>query len=168
MITNITVKIKYLSQESYNNFLDSIPIYKLTCSCGRSGHLTKHAYYTRTAKTTEGPITLRILRVKCKRCGKTHALFPECIVPYSQILLEDHLKIITAYSNKTSFEPIMMSNLYIDESNIRYIIKKYLSHWKERIAAFFISMDANLTFSCLCSFKRQFMQIKCTSNIVFA
>jgi len=166
MITNITIKIKYLSQENYNNFLDSIHFHNLTCSCGISGNLIKHAYYTRSVKTPEGLVALRILRVKCKCCGKTHALFPECIVPYSQILLEDHIKIINAYNHKTSFEPIMMHNLYIDESNIRHIIKKYVYHWKERLTAFFISMDVNLSYNCICSFKRQFMQIKCTPNIV--
>jgi hypothetical protein len=166
MITNIAAKIKYLSQKIYSEFLDSISFHKLTCSCGISGNLIKHAYYNRSIKTPVGLVGIRILRVKCKCCGKTHAIFPECIVPYSQILLEDHIKIVIAYIENSSFQPIMMTNLLIDESNIRYIINKYLHHWKEKIAAFLIPMGINLSYDCLCSFKRQFMQIKCIPNIL--
>jgi hypothetical protein len=168
MITNISVKIKNISQENYNYFLETISFHSLICSCGMSGQFIKHGFYKRTAKTPERPVILKIQRVKCKHCDKTHALFPECIVPYSQILLEDHLKIVTAYNEKVSYKSIMISNPYIDESNIKYIIKKYLLHWKERIISFVIPMDSKLTYSCLCSFKRQFMQIKCTSNILSA
>lgn len=167
MITNIGCKIKYFCQISYDNFIDSINFHKLTCFCGKSGNLIKHAYYKRTIKTPDGPIRIRILRVKCKCCERTHAIFPEEIVPYSQILLGDHLNIINAYNNKTPFEPIMKNNIYIDESNIRHIISQYLKHWKERIASFTIALDFNLSFNCLCTFKRQFMQIKCTPNIIF-
>ena len=59
-----------------------------------SGQLIKHAYYNRHIKTPNGIIELTILRVKCKCCNKTHAIFPTCIVPYSQVLLKDHLSIL--------------------------------------------------------------------------
>ena len=168
MITNISIKIKYLSQKTYEEFINLIPFHKLTCSCGISCNLVKHAYYTRSIKTPNGLISLQILRVKCNCCGRTHAILPECIVPYSQVLLNDQIEIIAAYNNKEAFEPIMMSNLYIDEGNIKYIIKNYISHWREMLSAFFISMDENLSYTCLCSFKRQFMQIKRTPNIAFS
>lgn len=166
MITNLGIKIKSLDQEKYNNFLENVNFHKLTCSCEQSGQLTKHAYYNRRIKTSKGLIALRILRIKCKCCGKTHALFPEYIVPYSQILLNDHISIIKAYNDNSSFESIMMTNESIDESNINYIIKQYLRYWKERIAAFKISLDFNMSKQCLKSFKRQFMQIKCVQNIL--
>ena len=169
MITNLTVKIKSLSQKSYDDFLNHLQYHNLTCSCGISGHFTKHAYYTRTVKTSDGPIVLRILRVICRCCGKTHALFPVCIVPYSQILLNDHLDILICHNKKAAYESIMMSNIYIDESNIRYVVKQFLRHWKERITAFGISLDAHqISCDCLRTFKRQFMQIKCVPNILSA
>ena len=179
MITNISHKIKcftqktynLFTQKTYNQFLGTIQFHRLSCSCGRSGCLIKHAYYERRVKTPDGCITLRILRVICKRCHKTHAVFPEWIVPYSQILLKDHLKIIQTHLNQDSFEPIMMSNLYIDESNIRYIIRQYLRYWKERITAFALVLgdtisDDTISFHCLKTLKRQFMQIKCIQNIL--
>ena len=167
MITNFDIKIKCLIQKNYNEFIKSIDFHKLTCSCGMSGQLIKHAYYDRHIKTPDAVITITILRVKCKSCGKTHALFPECIVPYSQILLDDHISIINAYNNGSSFEPIMIANEFIDESNISYIIKQYLRYWRERIISFKISLDLSISKQCLKFFKQQFMQIKCTPNILF-
>lgn len=170
MITIITDKIKTLNQFSYNDFLEDIEMHKLSCSCGLFGSLIKHGYYTRSIKTSSGIIPLSILRVKCRHCGRTHAVLPFLIVPYSRVLLDTHLAIITAYISKSSFEPIMMDNEYIDEGNIKYIIKQFLRHWKERIAVFGFSVfDSIDTFSsqCLNIFKRQFMQIKRTVNILF-
>lgn len=167
MITILTDKIESLSQKNYDKFLESINFSTITCSCGKYGSLTKHAYYSRKIKIPDGPVVIRILRVLCKCCGKTHALFPECIVPYSQMLLKDHIDIIKSYHEKISFEPIMMANEYIDESNIRYVIKQFLHHWKECITSFNISLyDAMVSSRCLKTFRRQFMQIKYIPNIL--
>jgi len=169
MITIISNKINTLNQISYNNFLEDLEMNQLQCSCGLSGCLIKHGYYTRSIKTPHGIVQLSILRVKCKHCGKTHAIFPVLIVPYSRVLLNTHLSVITAYISKFSFEPIMMDNEYIDESNIKYIIRQFLRHWKERISAFNLSaFDSieKLSMQCLNTFKRQFMQIKYISNIL--
>ena len=115
-ISNLDGKIKSLTQKSYDKFIYNIDF-------------------------SDGKTSIIILRVRCKSCGKTHAIFPECIVPYSQILLSDHISIINTYNSKASFEPIMLANEFIDESNIFYIIKQYLEHWKERITSFKISLD---------------------------
>lgn len=168
IISNLNQKIKSLTQKSYDKFIKNIDFYKLTCSCGRSGQLVKHGYYKRNVKNNDGKATLTILRVKCKCCGKTHAVFPECIVPYSQILLSDYISIINAYNTKSSFEPIMIANEFIDESNINYIIKQYLEHWKELIISFKISLDLSISKQCLKIFNKQFMQIKCIPNILFS
>jgi len=132
MITILSDKIKSFSQESYNKFIDDICIHRLSCSCDIKGSLVKHAYYKRKVKTPDDVVILRILRVICKSCGTTHAIFPTEIVPYSQIPLLDHISIIQTYQTHGSFEAIMMENEFIDESNIRYIIRQYLHHWKER------------------------------------
>lgn len=94
-------------------------MHQFSCSCGLSGCLIKHGYYTRFIKTSHGIIKLSIFRVKCKHCGKTLAIFPALIIPYSQVLLNTHLSIIAAYISKSSFEHIMMANEYINESNIK-------------------------------------------------
>ena len=168
MITNLNIKIKYLTQDNYNKFIENIDFHKLSCSCEMFGQFIKHAYYDRHIKTPEGIITITILRVRCKCCGKTHAIFPECIIPYSQILLADHRSIINTYNEGSSFKSIMMANVFIDESNISYIIKQYLRYWKERIISFKISLDLSISKQCLKFFKQQFMQIKCIPNILFS
>ena len=168
MITNLNIKIKSLTQKSYNKFIKNIDFHKFTCSCGMSGQLVKHGYYKRNVKNSDGKVSITILRVRCKCCNKTHAIFPKCIVPYSQILLQDHISIINAYNTKSSFEPIMIANESIDESNIFYIIKQYLKYWKERIISFNISVDLSISKQCLEYFKRQFMQIKYIPNILFS
>lgn len=168
IITNLSIKCKSLTQKNYDEFIENIDFYRLTCSCGKSGQLIKHAYYDRCIKNPDGIIALRILRVKCKSCGKTHAIFPACIVPYSQIILSDHLSIIDTYTNGSYFEPIMIANEFIDESNISYIIKQYLRYWKERIISFEISLDLSISKQCLSLFKQQFMQIKRIQNILFS
>lgn len=166
MITIVTEKIKSVSQKNYDALLENLNLNKLTCSCGNLGDFIKHGYYNRSIKSSDKPVVIRILRVICKRCGKTHAIFPESIVPYSQICLNDHLSIIKAYTNNESFEPIMVENELIDENNIKYIITQYLRHWKERIVSFGISLYENISILCLKTFKRQFMQIKYVQNIL--
>lgn len=166
MITYFSKNFKSINQKKYNSFVTELPIHKITCSCGLSGCLRKHAYYNRNVKTPKGIIKLRILRLICKLCRRTHAVFPICIVPYSQILFEDHLNIIKTYKKGSSLETIMLENEYIDESNIKYIIKQYLQHWNQRLITFKIPLDSDTALKCLKVFKRQFMQIKCMQNLL--
>jgi hypothetical protein len=61
----------------------------------------------------------------------------------------------------------MLLNPYIDEGNIVYVIKQYLHHWKQKLFAFGLSINNCLIKNCFFVFKRQFMQIKRTLNILF-
>lgn len=167
MITILTDKIKSFSQKNYIKFINELPFHKLSCTCKQKGSLIKHGYYSRSIKSPEGFIKLSILRVYCKSCKKTHAILPSWIIPYSRILCHDQVSIIHSYLNHLSFEPIMLSNLLIDESNIRYVIQQYLAHWKERIASFNGFLSDFTVKECFKHFSRQFMQIKCTPNILF-
>ena len=87
MITIFNHTFKTLSQNYYDKTIDSIHFHRLTCSCGHSACLSRHAYYHRSIKTPPGKIRLRICRVKCSFCGATHALLLAEMVPYSQIPL---------------------------------------------------------------------------------
>lgn len=167
MITIFQKKIKSFSQNKYNNIILKLPFHKLSCTCGIRGLLIKHGYYSRSIKLPEGLIKLSILRVRCQSCKKTHAILPCYIVPYSRILYPDQVTIIHSYTHHLSFEPIMLSNLLIDENNIRYIINQYLAHWKERIASFVGTVESSVFTHCFKHFNRQFMQIKSTPNILF-
>lgn len=172
MITVISNKIKTLNQISYNNLINSLDFNQITCTCGHSGALIKHGYYNRNLKTSGGVmVTIFILRVKCSVCGKTHAILPYSIVPYSQVSLDDHINIILNDINHNSQNDIMNDNPLIDECTISYILRCYKGFWKQRLASHRIALVRNfmqLTDTCLKLFERQFMQIKCTPNILFS
>lgn len=169
MITVNSIKINALTQYFYENFIKSINFASLTCSCNHSSCLIKHGYYKRTIKVAgETKETLTILRVKCANCGRTHAIFPILIVPYSQVLLTDHLEIINNYINSKKQDSIMTQKILIDENTVRYIISNFIKYWKQRIISFNIALNQpldKLCKTCIEILRLQFMQIKCTQNI---
>ena len=168
MITLNTIINNTLTQKIYNQLIADLQFHQLTCTCGHSGSLSVHAYYVRSVKVPEGKLRLRICRVICSCCGRTHALLPASIVPYSQIPLPEQVEIISAYETSDSPETIMDTNPSIDESNCAYIIRQYLRHWKQCLLSERIEIrDTSLVSRCFTAFFRQFMQIKNTPNILF-
>ena len=149
--------------------IHSLQFHTLKCTCGHASCLTIHGYYSRHLKTPNGVIPLRICRVYCHVCHKTHALLPSSLVPYSQISAPEQADIILRYLNRQSQNPAMEHNPYIDESCIRHIIRSYLLYFKERLLSFRILLVpfSRLTHLCFSYFGRQFMQVKCTPNTLF-
>lgn len=168
MITISKTKIKSFSQTSYDDMIEALPFHKLLCTCGRKGDLIKHGRYTRYIKVSLSSEPIKILRVLCKSCGKTHAILPEWLVPYSTVLLKHQLDIIKAYLTGKSTKPIMTEHPIIDESAIGHIIRRFKRHWMQRLASYNIPVDSNIIFACFQTFGRQLMQIKCTPNILFS
>lgn len=169
MITLFVEENKTLTPNFYNNLIANLQFHQLTCTCGHSGCLHIHAYYERFLKTPSGKLKLRICRVKCECCGKTHAILPSFIIPYSQISLQDQTAVIRTYQTGASMETVMHDNASIDESNCRHIIRQYRKHWKQKLLSqkFQLSPVSTLVFSCFYFFSYQFMQIKSTPNILF-
>lgn len=168
MITLNTDINNTLTQKTYNQLIANLQFHRLTCTCGHSGSLSVHAYYIRSLKVPEGILRLRICRLVCSCCGRTHALLPSVIVPYSQIPLQEQVEIISAYETSGSSDPVMSRNPSIDESNCAYIIRQYYRHWKQRLLSERIDIcDISLVSRCFTAFFRQFMQIKSTPNVLF-
>lgn len=168
MITLNTNINNTLTQKIYNQLIAGLQFHQMTCTCGHSGSLSVHGYYMRSLKVPEGKLRLRICRVICSCCGRTHALLPSVIVPYSQIPLQEQVEIISAYETSHSLESVMSRNPSIDESNCAYIIRQYYRHWKQRLLSERIDIcDISLVSQCFTAFFRQFMQIKSTPNIIF-
>lgn len=69
-------------------------------SCGERGCLRRHGYYLRGVVRWRGgaPVAERmaVARVRCRRCGKTHALLPTSVVPYSALSVEVCVRIVLA------------------------------------------------------------------------
>ena len=168
MITLSVHIFNTISQKIYDDIIYSISFYSLTCTCGHSGCLIGHGSYQRFMKFDGAKIPLQISRVLCCSCGKTHALLPAFIVPYSQISLCEQVNIISENS-PTKANSVMEQNPAIDESNVNSIIRQYNHHWKQRLASEKIPLLplTLLVKQCFSCFNRQFMQIKNTPNILF-
>lgn len=169
MIT-ITVPFdKPLNQNTYENLINTLQFHQLQCTCGRSGCLTIHGRYTRSLKEEDSEITLSICRVKCSHCGRTHALLPSQLVPYSRVSLQEQAAILSAYEDSGDFEQIMERTPSIDENLIASIIRRYVKHWMQKIRSFRVelSFPPRLVKQCFSLFRNQFMQIRQTPNILF-
>lgn len=120
-------------------------------------------------KTAEGKLCFRICRVACEACGKTHALLLSSMVPYSQLSLQDQVQIIAAYESDMPTAGLLKGNESIDESTIRYVIRNYRRHWKQRIVSHSIATSSVSTLirQYFLAYFRQFMQIKRTINYLF-
>ena len=137
-----------LSQRTYDDIISGLQLHMLTCpSCGHSGTLTRHAYYTRTVRTPDGIIPLRLLRLKCS-CGHTHAVLISSIVPYSRTSLEDHIFIISSGYKPDAVAKIQLSIPEISFRSIRSICRIFASYWKERLISFGISLSDTGKLTC--------------------
>ena len=92
---------------------------------------------------------------------------PSVLVPYSQITLGDQQGILICAEAGSRADAILEQNPYIDEGNVKYIIRQYRRHWKERILSIGRTLLDSLTIPCLSAYSRQFMQIHRTPNILF-
>lgn len=169
MITLFVEESNPITPNFYNKVLNHLPFHQLTCPCGHSGCLSVHGYYYRFVKTPVGKLRFRICRVICEVCGHSHAILLSSMVPYSQVSSADHVSIISNYENGSAQNSVMDSNPSIDESNYRYIIRNYLTYWREKLISekIVLSSFPKLIHSCFACFSRQFMQIKSTPNILF-
>lgn len=113
-------------------------------------------------------IILRVLRVKCKECGRTHAILPELIIPYSQIPADLQQYMLLYPLGSPELEELMESNCDITESNILAVRSRYRRNWKERLLTMGMSVQtdiAELIQSSFSVFHRQFMQIRSGINL---
>ena len=82
---NIRKKIEEYEEEI--NFVG------LKCSCGCQ-EFNIHGVYERNIIENNEEYKIKIKRVKCKGCGKTHALLPVFILPYYQTKAEEIIECV--------------------------------------------------------------------------
>lgn len=158
------------SQNYYDSIINSLQFNRLTCTCGHSACLAIHAYYKRGIFLPEGTQFLRICRVRCSECGKTHALLLTSIVPYDRISFADQHAIVCAYEDGSVHNAVCKSNPSIDESNVKSVIRRYVLFWLQRLLAETISLleIRTLIRDCLSFYSMQFMQIHKTDTKLFS
>lgn len=167
MITVLFKDCNSFSQDSYDLAVDQLQLHMVKCTCGKSGCLIRYGHYRRHVKLMSDLLCLIVQRVWCKECETSHALIPSVLVPYSQIPLEDQQEILECVESGVSPEPVMDRNILIDENNVKYIIRQFRRHWKQRILSLGLSLNDHLTIPSLAAFSRQFMQIHRTRNTLF-
>ena len=170
MITIFVQDCNPISQSFYDSVINRIPFHQLTCTCGHSACMNIHGYYRRSIKLPDGTLRLRICRVRCSECGKTHALLLSSIVPYSQIRTCDQQQICIAYEHHLSTASVCDSNPEIDENNVKSVLRNYRRRWREMLKSLRISLSPRVTLvrSCFANYSAQFMQIHRGSNRLFS
>lgn len=162
----ITIYIENFNQEInqtiYDNEINKLNINKIQCPKCHQCHIVKHSYYSRKIKTKESILSLIVLRVQCKECKSTHAVLLSVIIPYSSIQFKDQLRII---KNK-NLKDLMISNIYIDESDISRVKRNYKKYFKQMLIANKITLNKKLIINCFKYFNRNFNQIKSGYNIL--
>lgn len=166
MITVLIDDCNDFSQASYDSALDSLQLHRVACSCGRKGCLIRYGRYRRRVKYFSRLLDISIQRVLCGECGITHALIPSPLVPYSQVTLDDQMEVLRRHEGRESVETVMEQNLLIDENTVKYIIRQFRRHWKQRLLSLGLCLTNALTVPCLQAFSRQFMQVHRTLNIL--
>ena len=170
MITILVQNCNLISQSFYDSVINRIQFHQLTCTCGHSACMTIHGYYQRSLKLPTGALRLRICRVRCSECGKTHALLLSSIVPYSQMRTCDQQQICFAFEQQFSTSSVCDSNPEIDENNVKSVLRNYRCSWREMLKALRISLSplTSLITSCFANYSAQFMQIHRGRNRLFS
>ena len=164
MITIIFKECNDFSQKMYDSLMDGLQLFQVECTCGKKGCLIRYGHYRRSVKLNSAMVWLSIQRVFCTECGVTHALIPSILVPYSQVPLSDQQQILDRAEKGKDMEPVMQNNLLIDENNVKYIIRQFKRHWKQRLLSAALAVMDDLTAPCLSLYSRQFMQVHRTRN----
>ena len=171
MITLFLYDCKSLSQQSYDDLIDNLAIHRIQCTCQCRGSLIRHGFYFRISKSISGRLKLRILRVKCSRCGRTHALLPVELVPYSQADLSCQINMLRFKSNSPEMEFMRNANPDLDEACISRVRRKFRKHWAERLHAEQLDVHMNigdLVRGCFTAYQKQFLQVRAGVNQLFA
>ena len=157
------------SQDFYDSVINSLQFHQLKCSCGHSACLSIHAYYTRRIFLPDGVHSLRICRVRCSECGRTHALLLSSLVPYDRISLLDQHAVICAYADGSDRNAVCDQNPSVDENNVKSIIRRYKRFWLQRLLSESIPLREipSLIRSCFSFYSMQFMQIRRTAARLF-
>ena len=84
--------------------------------------------YIRCLKNAEKSQAVIIDRYICPICGRTHALLPDAIIPYSRYSLRFKLDAINAYSHRSGSVETLCAQIGIAISTLYRWLKKYKEH----------------------------------------
>ena len=144
-----------LNQQLYDDYINLIDVHSLTCTCGNHDNVI-HGYYKRKVRTDKSNIEIRVVRVKCKCCGKTHAVLISLIIPYKSVCLNTSIRII----KKDNIDSLMIDNVGIDEQLIYRIRKVFNERYKRWMSLSRLTFDDDLVLKSFIDFKSNFLQVR--------
>ncbi len=98
IVTHFPVSVKqYAQAEDCPGREQAVPAQCPDPRCQASGSLIRWGTYRRWACTATGDYRLRIQRLRCKACGRTHSLLPDFLHPYRQYVLEVLQQVVWLY-----------------------------------------------------------------------
>lgn len=129
----------------YNQYLASSDYLLSYCpDCNHCLHC--HGTYTRYVLIEGVKIPLKIRRVRCPICGKTHAILPTWLVPYIQIPLPEIIDIIKKRKE----------SIHYNQERYRFL-RMFKDLWEDFIETNNISLDTNIHRKCLLYGRQPFM-----------
>jgi len=158
-----------MDQQRYDEMLSGLELAKIECVCSSRG-MKVHGYYERSIHSSEGKTKLRVMRLKCPCCGRTHAVLPSVLVPYQQLCVRDQHQMVIAYEKGESPENVCTPEAAFDENNVRSVIRRYKKFWRAKIRQLgedFHTDLCGLLDLCRMMFSAQFMQIRDAGCVIF-
>lgn len=113
IIAQTNTKYNTLTQSIYNLIVNSLDINNIKCTYCNNSNFHYHGYYNRNILINNKKKTIKITRIKCSCCNKTHSILCYPIIPFISIIYDD---VITVICNPN------LSDL--DLSHINYFINK--------------------------------------------
>ena len=90
-----TKKLENKINEIYTEAINSIDFNKVVChKCRFTGDYEVKGYYERSIIINNYKLKINLLRIKCKNCGRTHAILFLDFIPYYQLSSTDSKDII--------------------------------------------------------------------------
>lgn len=148
----ITFKMKNFNIDinNYLEFTANLEVKTITCpNCGTLD-MERHGYYKRYINIFGTKYYIRILRVRCKTCGRTQAVLPDYILPYLHEPIKEMIDIITSTTTKDN------------DDNINKTKNKIKKKWKPMLFSLGLTFKDELyklVLLCSKAFKMCIMQI---------
>ena len=129
-----TFKYLFLNQSIYDSIIKSIDFNKIKCPSCNHNSWHQHCSYDRKFDIDNSFLTIKIIRIKCSHCHKTHSILiesmiPFCILNYNQlieIIINDATNIIS--SSHSFYFRKKFKDFFIDSYNFVCTLFKRSHH----------------------------------------
>lgn len=130
-------KLKSLSQNKYNNLIFSLILSDIYCNRCNSNDWSFHCTYSRHIDIFDRKHKIKIQRIKCNECNKTHAILIQDMVPYSSVSFDIVVDILKKTDMPTSSSFLHFLNTKYNDMPISY--RHFCLKSKRSFSCFFVS-----------------------------